>query len=141
MKNIALLFYHLELCRIDDRIEELIKKGHSVKVFCEEKKFLSLIQENPKCFDIVITEMILQGMGDDYQFFGKRNGMLDDCASLLADELDARGFSGKIVVYTSWDHVQRLFSKVKENKRFAKVITQEDGEEEFLQQMEEILNL
>ena len=138
MKKIALLFYHLELYQIEDRIEELIKRGHEVKIFTEEKEFLSLIKEDPSCFDIVITEMVLQGLGDDFQFFGKRNGMLDDCASLLANELDARGFTGKLVVYTSWNHVEKLFSKVENNPRFAKVITQQDGEDSFLKAMEEV---
>jgi hypothetical protein len=143
MKKIALLFYHLELYQIEDRIEKLIEKliekGHSVKVFIEEKEFLSLIEKDPQCFDIVITEMVFQGMGDDFQFFGKRNGLLDNCASLLADELDTRGFTGKLVVYTSWDHVDRLFSEVDGNPRFAKVITASQGEEYFLEVMEEIL--
>lgn len=140
MKNIALLFYHLELSQIEDRIEKLIEKGHSVKVFIEEKEFLSLIGKDPNCFDVVVTEMVFQGMGDDFQFFGKRNGLLDNCASLLADELDTRGFTGKLVVYTSWNHVDRLFSKVDGNPRFAKVITQADGEEYFLKAMDEVLS-
>lgn len=139
MKNIALLFYHLELSQIEDRIEKLIEKGHSVKVFIEEKEFLSLIGKDPQCFDIVITEMVLQGLESDFQFYGKRNGLLDNCASLLADELDTRGFTGKLVVYTSWNHVDRLFSEVDGNPRFAKLITQADGEEYFLKAMDEVL--
>ena len=139
MKKIALVWYDLELYQIENRIEKLIKKGHSVKVFCDTHSLLSLIEKDPKCFDIIITELVLQGLGNSYSFFGKRNGMIDDCATLLANEVDARGFEGKIVVYTSWDHVQRLFSKVQESSRFASVITQSCGEQEFLREMDKVL--
>jgi hypothetical protein len=139
MKKIALLWYDLHLYRIDGRIESLIEKGHKVEIFTEEKGLLSLIEKDPNCFDVVVTEMVLQGPGDEFQFFGKRNGLLDDCAKLLADELDSRKFTGKIVILTDWDHVERLFSGVKKSPRFAKVITASQGEAAFLKAMDEVL--
>jgi DNA-binding NtrC family response regulator len=123
MKTIA--FLDSEVFYIEGYILTLERSGYHVEVYTEAGKLLKQLKENPQGFDLIITELILEGVGDTNNFDGKRNGLLDDCANLLADELQEVGFKGKIIILTGWGHTPTFKRAVEINqssKRFGNVL-------------------
>lgn len=137
-KNKIIVFLDSSPSSIEDYSDEVERHGYKVLVEKSAEKLLSKIKDGLLHPDVIITELILEGMGETNNFYGKRDNFLNNCPKLLADELDILNFKCKLVVLTSWTP-DLILGEVNADQRFSKVLDKFTGCEEFATIIDELL--
>ena len=136
-KNKTIVFLDTWISSIEDYANEVEHHGYKIGAEKSAEKLLSKIKDGSLHPDVIITELILEGMGEANNFYGKRDVLLSNCAKLLADELDILNFTCKLVVLTSWT-TEHILEEVNTDNRFSKVLNKFIGCKEFANIIDEL---
>ncbi|MFA6255645.1 MAG: hypothetical protein WC606_00545 [Candidatus Absconditabacterales bacterium] len=135
----TIVFLETEFTTVVDHIDTLQQEGYDVLEYRTAKELISQISNNHIHADLIITEHLLSGVGDENSFGGKRKSFFDDCAILLADELKRIDFKGKLIVLTSW-YDAKIIKQLQDSEKFdsvlAKLLT---GPDELLDIVNKVL--
>ena len=137
--NGNIVFLDSKISDIEDFADEVERRGYEIHAEKSAENLLSKIKDGVLHPDVIVTELVLEGLDETNNFYGKRNGLLSNCASLFADELDILNFKCKLVVLTGWSPDLIVKFKVKTDKRFSKILDKFTNCEDFANIIDEIL--
>ncbi|MFA7717259.1 MAG: hypothetical protein WC875_00910 [Candidatus Absconditabacterales bacterium] len=123
MKAKKIIFFGSTLAMVEDYIDLLKREGFQAEFLKTDKALLACLSKESMNIDLIISELIIEGIGDHNTFFGRTTDLLDNCAAILADELEKIHFKGKLMIMTNW-YKTPTFKEAKKDKRFVKILTQ-----------------
>ncbi|MFA6255640.1 MAG: hypothetical protein WC606_00520 [Candidatus Absconditabacterales bacterium] len=138
----TIVFYDDDTFYIKEIIQNLEEAGFIVKKFISADSLLRYIRKGYKV-DLIVSEVTVHGSGNS--FGGRRNEDYNNCAILLADELDkipqAKGIK-KIILSAWWaKNLGQYFKALKKDGRFSYVWKKSDIlSKDFLEKITELLN-